>query len=127
MGNTTHCLHICISCREKTHDDADIRPGQRLYDKLTHDYQNKDNSIKAVKCLVQCDNPCAVSLSHADKFSYLLSGLNADTDMKDLLTFFEQYQQSEDGIVPFATRPKNLRAKIKGRIPPLDYHETPTT
>ncbi|MCH9844619.1 MAG: DUF1636 domain-containing protein [Alphaproteobacteria bacterium] len=119
-----HCLHICISCREKTHDDADIRPGRLLYDRLINEYQDKDNSIKPVKCLVQCDNPCAVSLSHADKFSYLLSGLNADTDMKDLLTFFGQYQQTEDGIVPFATRPKNLRAKIKGRIPPLNYHES---
>ncbi|MCH9852030.1 MAG: DUF1636 domain-containing protein [Alphaproteobacteria bacterium] len=119
-----HCLHICISCREKTHDDADIRPGRLLYDRLVADYQDKQNFIKAVKCLVQCDNPCAVSLNHADKFSYLLSGLTLDDDMQDLLTFFEQYQQTDDGIVPFSIRPKNLRAKIKGRMPPLDYHET---
>ena len=119
----THCLHICISCREKGHDDANIRPGRLLYDRLTNDYHGKDNFIKPVKCLVQCDNSCAVSISHADKFSYLLSGLNADDDCQDLLTFFEQYQQTDDGIVPFATRPKNLRAKIKGRIPPLHYHE----
>ncbi len=119
----THCLHICISCREKGHDDAETRPGRLLYDRLINEWRDKDNAIKPVKCLVQCDNPCAVSLSHADKFSYLLSGLNADDDSQDLLTFFKQYQQTDDGIVPFATRPKNLRAKIKGRIPPLNYHE----
>ena len=124
----THCLHICISCRKKGHDDAETRPGRLLYDALISGYsvnnsQDNDNAIKPVKCLVQCDNPCAVSISHADKFSYLLSGLDADEDGQDLLTFFKQYQQTEDGIVPFGTRPKNLRAKIKGRIPPLNYHE----
>ncbi len=125
MSNANHILHICITCRAKGHDDATPRAGKLFFDAIANKADSQmmlaDAMIKPVKCLVQCDNICAVSLSHPDKFNYLLSGLDPDTHQDDLLNFFEKYCHSADGIVPFAERPKTIKSAIKGRIAPAHY------
>ncbi len=125
MSDSNHILHICITCRAKGHDDAQPRAGKLFYDAISAKFLDSDiadnATIMPVKCLVQCDNICAASLSHQDKFNYLLSGLNPDTHQDDLLNFFEKYCHSADGIVPFAERPKSIKSAIKGRIAPAQY------
>ncbi len=125
MSSEQHSLHICVTCREKNHDDSETRPGKLLYDKMVELCQEtgQHHAIKAVKCLVQCDSPCAISINHPDKFSYLLNDISHEQHQDMLLEWFQLYKQADDGIVPFAKRPKILRAKVKGRIPPIHYHE----
>ena len=108
-------LYLCETCRPENHDDSLPRPGAVLLAEMQEKFgENLD--IRGVKCLLQCDNPCAVSMSNANKFSYLLAGIESQ-DMDSLHQLFLAYQKSADGYVPFKERPQMLRPKIIARLP----------
>ncbi len=109
-------LYICVTCRPSGHDEALPRPGQLFFESVRA-IALKEQEILPMKCLLQCDRPCAAAMVNAYKNSYLLSEITPMQGVA-LLEFFASYVTSADGFVPFGKRPKVMRAKVKGKIPP---------
>jgi predicted metal-binding protein len=116
------CVHVCVTCKadEACEGDAE-RPGQRFRHALGEARARGDADwleIREVNCLASCERGCAVAISMAGKWSYLLGRLTA-AKADDFLTYARTYRASKTGLVLPSKRPASLHDAVLGRMPSL--------
>src|SRR5205085_12098498 len=96
------CVHVCVTCKagEAGADEA-ARPGLRFRHALDAAVSAEAADwleVREVSCLASCDHGCAVAISMAGKWSYLLGRLGA-AKAADFLTYARTYRASKTGLV----------------------------
>lgn len=109
-------LVVCTTCRVPGTDPGDSRDGQRLSDALSA----SGIAHRQQQCLSACTRGCAVVLRGAGRWTYVQGGLNPDRDLAALIVMYRAYAASDDGVVPWRTRPEVIRKNTIARIPPLE-------
>ncbi len=84
-------------------------------------------SVRSVECMSACSHPCAVAFTGKDKHTYLFGDLSLDpeTFMATAIAILDcasKYYHSDDGLLPWAERPEQLKKGVLARIPPLAWH-----
>jgi len=112
----TVTINVCVSCKK---DDA--KTGQQLFDALLDQNTDEAIQINPVECLSVCNKGTSVAVQSSGRWSYIFGtiGLNGPDEASDLLAYAKQYEDSEDGIVPWRNRPVVIRKNTIARIPPL--------
>ncbi|MFT6784939.1 MAG: putative metal-binding protein, partial [Dinoroseobacter sp.] len=76
-------------------------------------------TIKAVECLSNCTQGCTIALRGPGRWSYVYGNFTQDA-LELVLEGATKYQATEDGLVPWRTRPEHFRKNCIARIPPLE-------
>jgi predicted metal-binding protein len=104
----TSTLHVCVTCRsEATAPDAE-RPGARL--------------LAAVACLSNCQRGCSAAVTGADKWTFVIGGLDPDLHAGEILQFARQHHAHDQGLPIWRERPDYIRKNTIARVPPLPLH-----
>lgn len=143
-------LHVCTSCsltkRDATltkPDGSKLESGKQMLTNLLGAFDNhpnwikvsdgtfkhklckKDIQINPIQCFSACSNACSVIFSAPNKYQYHFARFNPDDvkDIEDVVTFGEQYVQSNDEChTKAADRPERLqKANTISRMPPVTY------
>jgi predicted metal-binding protein len=146
--NNLVTLHVCTTCsltkRDATLTKADgskLESGKQMLTSILNAFDNHPNWIKVsdagfrhklskrdiqinpVQCFSACSNACSVIFSAPNKYQYHFARFNPDDvkDIEDVVTFGEQYVQSNDEChTKAADRPERLqKANTISRVPPV--------
>lgn len=115
---------VCRSCRgpqtEPQAEPASVecRPGARLATALTEATPD-DVRVLVVDCLGNCNRGPSATLQCQGRWQYLFGEINPDTGAEDLLAAARLLAVSEDGLLPWRTRPPALKKGLIARLPPL--------
>ena len=118
-------LHVCTSCRPKgcSREPRENRPGFILHQILTELIKERGLvhrvNLQPAECLSLCARPCGIALSSKDSWTYLFGDQDPNQTAEDILDCVSVYIESSKGNMPRERRPKNLRASILGRVPPI--------
>jgi predicted metal-binding protein len=113
-------LLICVKCKHEGVDpDSEIRPGAQLFEALSQTETPKNITIKAVECLSNCTQGCTIALRGPGRWSYVYGNFTQDA-LELVIEGATKYQATEDGLVPWRTRPEHFRKNCIARIPPLE-------
>lgn len=116
----TATLYVCTTCRagEVLEEDAP-RPGALLHDALLSSTAPEGVEIVGVKCLSACSQGAAVALSEQGKWTYVYGRMTLE-DAPDILAGAAAYAATDDGLVPWRSRPVQFRKQSLARIPPFN-------
>lgn len=120
MDRTQHRITVCTSCR---YTDTDCKPGLELIVQLraaldaASGVLASDFEISGVACMAACDRPCTIAYHATAKATYLFGDITADTDIRELVMFADQYHRLDDGWCSATTRPGKLRSTTLARVP----------
>lgn len=125
MYNQVPFLSVCLNCRDGREGDRHIRGGARSTQRGVARPKNRPRAqvrIRGVQCMSQCTRLCIVSLSSYERCAYMFGDLNLqeDTHVEALVEPVALYRAAKERIVERKDRPGPLRARILGRLPPLD-------
>lgn len=109
-------LVVCTTCRLPGRDPDAPRDGARLSEALAQ----QGIPHRRQECLSACTRGCAVVLRGAGRWTYVQGALDPDHDLSDLIAMYRAYGASDDGIVPWRTRPEIIRKNTIARIPPIE-------
>lgn len=121
MSERTEVL-ICVKCKRGTDVTEDgERPGARLFAELQARTLPEGVTLKAVECLQNCDYGCSVALrGGARKWTYVYGNLHEASHLDTLLEGAGLYHDTEDGLIPWRSRPEHFKRNCIARIPPLE-------
>lgn len=118
---------VCLQCgstlRNETGCKVDSPRAFELRDNvrrhLDHDHpaQASKLDVKLVRCLVQCDEPVAWGLRADDLYNYIFAGGDDPAEIAALAARW--VDEVDSGCMPARTLPPQLRAKLRGRQPPI--------
>ena len=113
-------IFVCVTCRGA--EDADARPGRVFYEAVEERLKNGDaGSIQVVpvECLSICKRPTSVALTAPGKWTYVITGLEPEPHVEDILTAAKLHAESQDGVPPWRERPECFKRNVVSRTPPL--------
>jgi predicted metal-binding protein len=122
---TPSTLFVCSLCRfsRKEPTQNGLSGGENLIQQLQAELQAKNLvstiQIQPVRCMAACSDSCNVTLTAAEKITFVLSGLSPTESAPDLAKFCQQYAASADGKVPYQDRPDIIRESTAFVLPPL--------
>jgi len=123
-------LYVCATCRYSRSAERETygkTGGELLADELQLQLDDEDCGDLALRhfdCLLACSRHCVVHLRSPGKIAYVIGDLPPTTESAEtLLDYVRKYQQSTDGVVPYATWPEGIREHFIARIPPLDQDD----
>jgi predicted metal-binding protein len=122
---TEHILLVCSLCRfsETQNKKHGLSGGQHLIEELEKGLEDCDYSdrviIKPVSCMAACRRSCAVTLTAADKLTFIFNQLAPIESAPELLQFIEQYVASPNGKVPYQERSTTIKQATAFILPPL--------
>ncbi len=120
-------LYVCAPCRYTRANEREPNGktgGELLADELR--LQLDDDACGGIElhrfdCLMACSRHCVVHLRAPGKISYVIGNLRPTTESAEaLLSYTRKYQQSSDGVVPYANVPDAIKERFIARMPPLD-------
>ncbi|MBO0350394.1 DUF1636 domain-containing protein [Phormidium pseudopriestleyi FRX01] len=123
MTQTT--LFICSLCRfsRKEPTQNGLSGGEYLIQQVQAELQAKNLEsavqIQPVRCMAACSDACNVTLTAAEKITFILSGLSPTESPTELAHFCQQYAASSDGKVPYKERPDIIRESTAFVLPPF--------
>ena len=109
-------LVVCTTCRLPGANPEAPRDGARLSAALTA----AGIAHRAQECLSACTRGCAVVFRGPGRWTYVQGALDPDLHLDDLITMIRAYGASEDGVVPWRSRPEVIRKNTIARIPPME-------
>jgi predicted metal-binding protein len=78
-------------------------------------------AISGSRCLWSCQRGCNVHLRAPGRAGYVLCDLSPARDIAHALrSFVSMYLASDDGAVPYAQWPRELRGHFLCRVPPVE-------
>ncbi|MDD9920756.1 MAG: DUF1636 domain-containing protein [Boseongicola sp.] len=121
MAEQTELL-VCVTCKRGTEVTEDgERPGQRLYDALSAREFPEGVTVKPVECLQNCDHGCTVALrGGAARWTYVYGNLHEASHPDMLIEGAGLYHETNDGLIPWRSRPEHFKRNCVARIPPLE-------
>ena len=117
-------IFVCVTCRGA--DDAEARPGRDFYEALDERLKNGDTAsvqVVPVECLSICKRPASVALAAPGKWTYVISGLEPEPHVEDIVTAAKLHAESENGVPPWRDRPECFKRNVVSRTPPLGATE----
>ncbi|SDY31002.1 DUF1636 family protein [Citreimonas salinaria] len=121
MTATTELL-VCIKCRRQDEAPADDRrPGRALHDALHERGMPEGVTLRAVECLQNCDHGCTVALRGPDRWTYIYGNVDEASHLDMLAEAAALYHATEDGLIPWRTRPEHLKRNCVARVPPANF------
>ena len=122
---TQATLFVCSLCRfsRKEPTQNGQSGGEHLIQQLEAELQAKNLEstiqIQPVRCMAACSDACNVTLTAAEKITFVLSGLSPIESAPDLATFCQQYATASEGKVPYKERPDIIRECTAFVLPPF--------
>ena len=112
---------VCVKCLRGTEaPEEDVRPGQRLHDDLAARGMPEGVTLRAVKCLQNCDSGCSVALRGGDaRWTYVYGNLLEASHLDTLMEGVALYHGTNDGLIPWRTRPEHFKRNCIARLPPV--------
>lgn len=109
-------LVVCTTCRLPGSDPEAPRDGAQLSEALTA----AGVPHRRQECFSACARGCAVVFRGPRRWTYVQGALDPNRHLDDLVTMWQAYGASTDGVVPWRTRPDIIRKNTIARIPPLE-------
>ena len=120
---TTELL-VCVKCRRGAEiPDDERRPGQRLYDSIVEKDLPEGVKVTAVECLQNCDHGCTVALRGGDRWTYIYGNIDEVSQPDLLVEGAALYNATEDGLIPWRSRPEHFKRNCVARIPPIEVSD----
>ncbi|MCT7986617.1 DUF1636 domain-containing protein [Laspinema sp. A4] len=122
---TQATLFVCSLCRfsRKEPTQNGLSGGEYLIQQLQGELQAKNLEsaiqLQPVRCMAACSDACNVTLTAADKITFVLSGLSPTQSAPDLAKFCQQYAAASEGKVPYKERPDIIRESTAFVLPPF--------
>ena len=125
-----HRLLVCTTCASTWQGGkkVGVSGGETLWQELSLLYQNWDQrsqfEVQPVACMSACSQACVVTLTAAEKYTYLFGNLPSDVNQvtdtaKAILNCAEMYGDRQDGLLAWKDRPEPLKNGVIARLPPL--------
>lgn len=116
-SSPTTTLLVCVNCRAEGEVEGEPRAGRRLHDALSAQ-AGDDIRVVGVECLSVCKRPVTIGFSGEGKWTYLYGEFGLDqTD--EILATARLYGETQDGLIPWKSRPAAFKQGVVVRIPPL--------
>lgn len=121
-------IHICAGCadpdpaRRKAKEGGGVALVEAIVEEATARGFAPRAEISAFECLGACTRRGRASISAPGKWGIVFGGLDDRTDAKPFCDFIELWLAGPYGQTLRAERPKAIRHKIIGRIPPPRHH-----
>ena len=114
-------IFVCTSCGLS--EDAEYlssSDGLRLHAGLKKLAALRSNiSIQSVDCLAVCDQSVTIAFTAAQKWTYIIGGVDAVRDRDDILSVAQSICTSESGVPAMIDRPPFFRKGVISRLPPV--------
>jgi predicted metal-binding protein len=115
-------LYVCTTCdraRASTAPDG-LCGGEKLLQHLK-DLAPESLDLRTTACLMACDNHCTIHMRSPRRINYVAGRFSAEaTSALDIITFFNLYQNSETGQVPYKQWPQGIKGHFISRTPPFE-------
>ena len=113
---------VCSTCRAGMPTDIEgPRPGAQLADALLAKDWPAHVTVKTTECLYNCDSGCSVALRGGKrKWTYVYGNLHEASHLDTLVEGAALYHQTEDGLIPWRSRPEHFKRNCIARVPPLE-------
>jgi|TARA_Y100000815_G_scaffold269305_1_gene291815 predicted metal-binding protein len=117
-------LLVCTTCRMGQEIGPDgVRPGARLHAELTSMDWPEGVQLRPVECLSNCESGCSVVLrGGARRWTYVYGRLTPEM-AATVHAGATLYHDTDNGLVPWRSRPEHFRKNCIARIPPLETPE----
>ena len=115
-------LTVCETCH-RIGNGAGLKRDGDTFAEIIESTANKveEVEVRRFQCLAGCDFACNLTIQENGKFTYLFGSFEpTELNAKAIVKFAQLYHQSEDGIVPWKSRPEALKGHMRGKIPILD-------
>lgn len=115
-------LTVCTTCRKGLPETAEaLRPGERLFQALSQSDLPAGVRLRGVECLSACSRGCSLALSGGPaRWTYVYGDLDPDQHVPEILAGVAAYAETDDGLVPWRSRPVVFRKQSIARIPPQE-------
>ena len=121
-------LHVCTGCADPDVERRRSGAGggkdllKALIAATEHRTFAHSVELSDFECLGACTRRGRVSISCPGKWGIVFGGLDDRADVEPLLDFIEAWLRGPYGQVAVKDRPRAIRKKIIGRIPPTKHH-----
>jgi predicted metal-binding protein len=121
-------LHICTGCADPNIERrrSGTGGGKELLKAVLAAIERRTFArsveISDFECLGVCTRRGRASINCPGKWGIVFGGLDDRTDAEPLCDFIEAWLRGPYGQVAMKDRPKAIRNKIIGRIPPTHHH-----
>jgi len=117
-------IFVCVSCYGA--DDPAARPGRVFYEALQERLKRGDApsvQVAPVECLSICKRPASVALAAPHKWTYVITGLDPEPHVEDIVKSARLHAESLDGVPQWRGRPDCFKRNVVSRTPPLGATE----
>jgi len=111
-------IFVCTSCKREGDAPEAPRAGAALGEAVAAAGPHR---VQFVKCLSNCSRGPSAALVRPGGWSYVFGGLEAEGAAAALQEGAALLGASEDGTMPWKTRPEILKRQMIARIPPFDF------
>ncbi|MCV2892040.1 DUF1636 domain-containing protein [Lentibacter sp. XHP0401] len=115
-------LLVCVKCRRgQDMPEDERRPGQTLFDQISTLDLPTGVEVSPVECLQNCDHGCTVALRGGDnRWTYVFANVDQTDHPEMILDGAARYHATDDGLIPWRTRPEHFKRNCVARIPPVN-------
>ena len=115
-------LLVCVKCRRGQEMPEDARrPGAHLLDNLAAQQLPEGVRVKPVECLQNCDFGCSIALRGGPhRWTYIYGNIDEVSQRDTVLEGAALYHDTEDGLIPWRSRPDHFKKNCIARIPPQE-------
>ncbi|QXT41089.1 DUF1636 family protein [Gymnodinialimonas ceratoperidinii] len=116
---------VCVKCLRGLDAPEDgARPGQKLYDELIQREMPEGVTIRPMECLQNCDSGCSVAIRGGDaRWTYVYGNFLESSHPDMLAEGIALYHETDDGLIPWRSRPEHFKRNCIARIPPVTKKE----
>lgn len=111
-------IFVCTSCKREGDAPDAPRAGAALGDAVAAAGPHR---VQFVKCLSNCSRGPSAALVRPGGWSYVFGKLEQDGSPQALHEGAALLGASEDGTMPWKSRPEILKRQMIARIPPFDF------
>ncbi|MBV8567462.1 MAG: DUF1636 domain-containing protein [Methylobacteriaceae bacterium] len=114
-------VYVCVTCRRENEplEPREARSGARLFAAFSKVPSPTGVQIIPVECLSVCRRPCTIAFAAPGKWTYVYGDFFPEASVDIIFAGAQLYAEAPDGVIPWRTRPLELRRGVVARIPPL--------
>ena len=110
---------VCSSCRREDDPPDEPRPGSLLAAGTRAAAEGSGVAVRHVACLGNCKRGLTAAIFRTGCWAYVFGGLGVGSG-GDLVAGARLFAGSDDGFMPFRTRPEALKRGLNARVPHPD-------
>ncbi|WP_333821552.1 DUF1636 domain-containing protein [Pinisolibacter sp.] len=114
---------VCTTCRREGDTLDAPHAGTRLHAALEAAAATRDDvRVVPVECLSVCKRPVTIGFGAPEKWTYVYGDFDAEA-APAILDAAALYGAATDGLIPWKSRPDELKKGVVARIPPMCFDE----